>query len=186
MFVDRIRIMARAGKGGRGCVSFLRELHKPNGGPNGGDGGKGGSVILEVDHHLNNLAHIGYVPHQYAKNGENGQHKQMSGRNAPDLVLKVPPGTIISRLEVPPDSPEPEFDEFGAPLVPSSQRLLPIPTSGPSSKSSPTWSSPGSASSSARAATAGAATAISSRRSTRPPAVTKRAGPARTANISSS
>ncbi len=130
MFVDRIRIMARAGKGGRGCVSFLRELHRPNGGPDGGDGGKGGSVILEVDHHLNNLGHIGYIPHQYAKNGENGASKQMSGKNAKDLVLKVPPGTLVSRLETPPDSPEPEFDEFGSPLPPASQKLLPLPEVG--------------------------------------------------------
>jgi GTP-binding protein len=121
MFIDRIRILARAGKGGRGCVSFLRELHRPNGGPNGGDGGKGANIYLEVDPHLNNLAHLSYVPHQFAPNGQNGMSKQMAGRNAKDLILSVPPGTVVSRLDFDlppsgdPDNPTPP------------QKLLPIP-----------------------------------------------------------
>ncbi|MDE1172053.1 MAG: GTPase ObgE [Verrucomicrobium sp.] len=128
MFVDRVRILARAGKGGRGCVSFLRELHRPNGGPDGGDGGKGGNIVLEVDPHLNNLAHLSYKPHQFAPRGEHGASRQMAGKNAKDLVLKVPPGTIVSRLE----SPElgEEYDENGDPLPPPPEKLLPVPLPG--------------------------------------------------------
>lgn len=113
MFVDRVRIVARAGKGGRGMVSFLRELHRPNGGPDGGDGGKGGDVILRVDQHLNNMVHLDLSPHQFAKNGALGGSKSCTGKNAENLIIKVPQGTVVHRLSE-------ENDDSAA--------LLPIPT----------------------------------------------------------
>lgn len=103
MFVDRVRIVARAGKGGRGMVSFLRELHRPNGGPDGGDGGKGGDVILRVDQHLNNMVHLNLSPHQYAKNGNLGGSKACTGKNAEDFIIRVPQGTVVHRLTEPND-----------------------------------------------------------------------------------
>jgi len=99
MFVDRVRIWARAGKGGDGCCSFRREKFIPMGGPNGGDGGKGGDVVLEVDPHLNNLVHLRLSPHHYAPKGRNGEGSERTGKTGRDLVVKVPPGTQV--LEVP-------------------------------------------------------------------------------------
>lgn len=120
MFVDRVRIYGRAGKGGRGCVSFLRELHRPNGGPDGGDGGRGGDIILEVNPHRNNLNHLKHQPHQFAPNGENGNSKQCTGKNAKPLVIEVPPGTVVSRLS---GGPAPSVAEFED----TAEKLLPIP-----------------------------------------------------------
>src|SRR5438045_3837855 len=97
MFVDRIRIFAQAGNGGRGCVSFRREKFVPKGGPDGGDGGKGGDVILWADQHTDHLAGLFYEPVIKAKNGEHGQGKKMHGRNAPNKSVKVPVGTIVYR-----------------------------------------------------------------------------------------
>jgi GTP-binding protein len=98
MFVDRVRIVARAGNGGPGACSFLREKNMPDGGPDGGNGGRGGSVIVQVDPHVNNLIRYRYSPHQFAKNGQNGGKKQMSGRSGLDCIISVPPGTVISRI----------------------------------------------------------------------------------------
>jgi GTP-binding protein len=98
VFVDRVRIQARAGNGGRGCVSFRREKFVPRGGPDGGDGGKGGDIILQADGHTDNLASLYYEPLIKAKNGEHGQGKQMHGRGAPDKVVKVPVGTVVWNL----------------------------------------------------------------------------------------
>jgi GTP-binding protein len=98
MFVDRVRIVARAGNGGPGACSFLREKNMPDGGPDGGNGGRGGSVIVEVDPHVNNLIRYRYSPHQFAKNGQNGGKKQMSGRSGADCIITVPPGTVVSRI----------------------------------------------------------------------------------------
>ena len=98
MFVDRVRIQAQAGSGGRGCVSFRREKFVPRGGPDGGDGGKGGDIILRADEHTDNLASLYYEPLIRAKNGEHGQGKQMHGRGAPDKVVKVPVGTVVWNL----------------------------------------------------------------------------------------
>ncbi len=119
MFVDRVRILARAGKGGRGMCSFLRELHRPFGGPNGGDGGRGGDVILHVDSHLNNLVYLQLSPHQFAKPGALGGSKQCTGKNAPPLIIKVPAGTMVHRLS------EETTNDSGAllPIPPTSDEL---------------------------------------------------------------
>ena len=95
MFVDRIEIFAQAGKGGRGCVSFRREKFVPRGGPDGGDGGRGGDVILRADRHVDNLANLFYEPIVRAKNGAHGKGKRMTGRAGPDKIVRVPLGTIV-------------------------------------------------------------------------------------------
>jgi len=95
MFVDQIRIRAKAGDGGDGAVSFRREKFVPNGGPDGGDGGDGGSVILEADIHTDNLVALYYEPIIRAKSGAKGMGKQKHGKSAPDTVIKVPVGTIV-------------------------------------------------------------------------------------------
>ena len=99
MFVDRIKVHAKAGDGGRGCVSFRREKFVPKGGPDGGDGGKGGDIVLRADEHTDNLAALFYEPLIKAKSGAHGRGKQMHGRGAPDKVVKVPVGTIVWRDE---------------------------------------------------------------------------------------
>jgi GTP-binding protein len=98
MFVDRVRIVARAGHGGAGACSFLREKNRPEGGPDGGNGGSGGSVVLVVDANVNNLIKYRYSPHQFAKNGQNGGKTQKTGRSGEDCVVVVPPGTVVSRI----------------------------------------------------------------------------------------
>jgi len=95
MFADRAKIMIRSGKGGDGHVSFRRELYVPNGGPDGGDGGKGGDLIFEVDEGLNTLVDYRHKRKFSAEDGEQGGKKKCSGKNGKDLVLKVPQGTII-------------------------------------------------------------------------------------------
>src|SRR5438552_9673430 len=99
MFVDRIKVFAQAGSGGRGCVSFRREKFVPKGGPDGGDGGRGGDVVLLADQHVDNLSNLFYEPIIKAKNGGHGQGKKMHGRSAPAKIVKVPVGTIIYRLQ---------------------------------------------------------------------------------------
>src|SRR5947209_2049591 len=95
MFVDRIKVFAQAGSGGRGSVSFRREKFVPKGGPDGGDGGRGGDIILRADRHVDNLSSLFYEPLIKAKNGGHGMGKKMHGRSAPDKVVKVPVGTIV-------------------------------------------------------------------------------------------
>ncbi|HXA08643.1 MAG TPA: GTPase ObgE [Chthoniobacterales bacterium] len=99
MFVDRIKVVAKGGDGGRGCVSFRREKFVPRGGPDGGDGGKGGDVILRADEHTDNLASLFYEPLIKAKNGAHGMGKQMHGRGALAKVVKVPVGTVVHRID---------------------------------------------------------------------------------------
>src|SRR6516164_9259844 len=95
MFVDRVTIFVRGGDGGNGCLSFRHEKYAPRGGPNGGDGGSGGSVVLRaVDSH-SNLAHLSHQRHWKAPRGEHGQGSNCFGRNGEDLVIEVPPGTIV-------------------------------------------------------------------------------------------
>lgn len=99
MFVDRIKIFAQAGNGGRGCVSFRREKFVPKGGPDGGDGGRGGDVILRADRHVDNLANLFYEPIVKAKNGAHGMGKKMAGRAGADKIVKVPVGTVVYEAE---------------------------------------------------------------------------------------
>lgn len=98
MFVDHIRVFAKAGDGGDGCCSFRRESFVPRGGPDGGDGGRGGSVILRAETHQDNLTPFFYEPIIKAKNGERGQGRQCFGKAAPDKIVPVPVGTIVYRL----------------------------------------------------------------------------------------
>src|SRR5438270_6711074 len=99
MFVDRIKVFAQAGKGGRGSVSFRREKFVPEGGPDGGDGGRGGDVILRADRHVDNLSNLFYEPISKAKNGGHGMGKKMAGRAGADKVVKVPIGTLVWAAE---------------------------------------------------------------------------------------
>ena len=94
MFVDRVIVKLKAGNGGNGIVSFRREAHVPLGGPNGGDGGNGGSIIFEVDTNKSTLLDLRYNKKIIAKNGENGKSKKMHGASGEDIIIKVPQGTI--------------------------------------------------------------------------------------------
>ncbi len=95
MFADRAKIYIRSGKGGDGHVSFRRELYVPNGGPDGGDGGRGGDVIFEVDEGLNTLYDYRHKTKYSAQNGEEGGKRRCHGKDGEDIILKVPEGTII-------------------------------------------------------------------------------------------
>lgn len=95
MFVDRIRVFGQAGDGGRGCVSFRREKFVPKGGPDGGDGGRGGDIVLRADVHTDNLANMFYEPIIRGKSGQHGQGKKMHGRGAEPRTVKVPIGTVV-------------------------------------------------------------------------------------------
>ncbi len=98
MFVDQIRIHAKAGDGGNGCVSFRREKFVPRGGPNGGDGGGGGDIILKADVHTDNLVDFYYQPQLQAKRGGHGLGKNMYGRAGTSSLYKVPVGTMVYRI----------------------------------------------------------------------------------------
>lgn len=95
MFVDVVTIQVKAGDGGNGIVAFRREKYVPQGGPAGGDGGKGGDIVLEADEGLHTLLDLRYQKHFKAQRGENGRSKGQHGKSAPDLVIKVPAGTIV-------------------------------------------------------------------------------------------
>lgn len=99
MFLDQTVIDVKAGKGGNGMVAFRHEKYMPDGGPAGGDGGRGGDVILEVDEGLRTLMDFRYNRHFKAKAGENGMNKSMHGRGAEDLYVKVPQGTVVKDAE---------------------------------------------------------------------------------------
>ena len=99
MFIDEIKIYARAGHGGKGSVAFHREAFVPKGGPSGGNGGRGASVILQADHDLNNLIQQYYIPRLLAPDGEHGMGKGMDGHAGKDLIIKVPCGTLVWRLK---------------------------------------------------------------------------------------
>jgi GTPase len=99
MFVDRIKVFVQAGNGGRGCVSFRREKFVPKGGPDGGDGGRGGDVILRADRHVDNLANLFYEPIIKAKSGGHGKGKKMAGRAGANKIVKVPVGTVVWTAE---------------------------------------------------------------------------------------
>ncbi|MCX7963008.1 MAG: GTPase ObgE [Candidatus Sumerlaea chitinivorans] len=96
MFVDYAKIYLEAGDGGTGCVSFRREKYVPHGGPDGGDGGRGGHIYLVADPHVVTLLDFKYRPHYRAKRGQHGMGSNCSGRDAEDLYLHVPLGTVVS------------------------------------------------------------------------------------------
>ena len=98
-FVDEAKIYVRGGHGGAGCVSFRREKFVPKGGPDGGDGGKGGDVIIRADRSHHTLLDLKYQQHQFAKNGGHGSGNNRTGRSAEDLIVIVPPGTIVKDFE---------------------------------------------------------------------------------------
>lgn len=99
MFVDQAKIYIKAGDGGDGAVSFHREKYVAAGGPDGGDGGKGGDIVFVVDDNISNLIDFRYKRKYVAEKGQNGGGKNCSGRNAPDLVVKVPRGTIVKEIK---------------------------------------------------------------------------------------
>ncbi len=98
-FVDETSIEVSSGSGGAGCVSFRREKYVPKGGPDGGDGGMGGNVIFQVKTNLKTLSHIASKRKFHARNGEGGKGRRMHGKNGEDLILDVPPGTLIRDRE---------------------------------------------------------------------------------------
>lgn len=125
MFVDRVRILAKGGHGGRGGLSFFRAKHNAYGGPDGGSGGQGGDVILVVNPNLNNLVHLKYSPHQYAEDGRPGNRKQQTGRGGKDKVIEVPAGTAVRQIPLEDDQervkgdiqPMPEANDASLPMV---------------------------------------------------------------------
>ncbi len=119
MFVDEVDIRISAGDGGRGCVSFRREKFVPRGGPNGGDGGHGGSVFLVASPHLNTLVTYRFHPEFHAKRGGHGQGSNRHGSDGADLELQVPVGTVVYRIELPGAVPEQVAD-----LAAEGQRVL--------------------------------------------------------------
>lgn len=98
-FIDEVKISVRAGHGGAGCVSFRREKFIPKGGPDGGDGGKGGDVIFEVSASISTLLDLRHHPHQKAGRGAHGMGKDRHGANGKNLIIPVPPGTVIRDWE---------------------------------------------------------------------------------------
>lgn len=99
MFVDQVKVDVKAGNGGNGMVAFRREKYVPNGGPAGGDGGRGGNVVFKVDSGMNTLMDFRYHRKFKAKNGGGGANKSMTGRSADDLVIPVPEGTTVTNAE---------------------------------------------------------------------------------------
>jgi GTP-binding protein len=99
MFVDHVIVEVAAGRGGNGCTSFRREKYVPRGGPDGGDGGKGGDVIAEASDRLATLIDLHYRRHYKAKNGAHGQGKRKHGKSGEDTVIPVPPGTVVREID---------------------------------------------------------------------------------------
>ena len=99
MFIDSAKIMVKAGDGGNGSVSFHREKYIASGGPDGGDGGRGGNIVFQVDDNLSTLADFRYKRKYIAKKGEDGKAKRSSGKSAVDLIVRVPRGTLVRDAE---------------------------------------------------------------------------------------
>ena len=125
MFVDEVGIHVTAGDGGRGCLSFRREKFIPRGGPNGGDGGLGGSVYIVASAHKNTLIDFRYHPEFEAGSGRHGQGSNKTGHSAEDLEIRVPVGTLVFQ-KAPPDGTAPAGDwtELLADLTEEGQRVL--------------------------------------------------------------
>jgi len=115
VFIDQAKIFIKAGDGGDGIVAFRREKYTPDGGPAGGDGGQGGDVVFEVDEGLNTLTDFRYNSHFNADKGENGMSKGKHGKAAEDLVISIPPGTVIKNAET---------DEMVADLTEEGQQII--------------------------------------------------------------
>ena len=129
MFIDEIKVYAQAGHGGKGAIAFHREAYIPKGGPSGGNGGRGGSVILQADHDLNNLIGQFYQPRLIAKPGEGGMGKGMDGHAGKDVIIKVPCGTLVWRLPSAPKETEEAEEETGEdenPILKSSTGRRPL------------------------------------------------------------
>lgn len=95
MFIDEVKIRIKAGNGGNGCMAFRREKFVPRGGPSGGDGGRGGDIVLEASNHYNTLLHFRFNPEHTAERGRHGEGSNKKGREGDDIVLAVPVGTIV-------------------------------------------------------------------------------------------
>lgn len=115
MFIDKVKIEVKAGAGGDGAVAFRREKYEPAGGPAGGDGGHGGSIVLIADTGLHTLMDFRYKRHYRAERGENGRNKRQYGKKGEDLLLKVPVGTLIKDEET--DTVIHDMNEPGVPFV---------------------------------------------------------------------
>ena len=98
-FVDEVRIFVQAGHGGRGCVSFRRGKYVPRGGPDGGNGGKGGDIVFQADRHLATLLDFRYRPRHLAPKGGDGEGGNRTGRNGEDIIISVPVGTMIKNAD---------------------------------------------------------------------------------------
>ncbi len=98
-FIDRVKIYVKGGHGGPGCVAFRREAYVPRGGPSGGDGGKGGDVIIRADKQLGTLIDLKYQQNYWAKDGEQGRGKEQSGADAETIIVRVPVGTLVYETE---------------------------------------------------------------------------------------
>ncbi len=116
MFVDQVKILVQAGKGGDGCCSFRREKHIPRGGPDGGNGGPGGDVVLLATHNLSTLIDLRYQQHYRAENGQHGRGQDMTGKRGADCVIAVPRGTLVKDRET---------EEVLADLVEDGARYVP-------------------------------------------------------------
>ena len=99
MFVDRAKISIKSGKGGNGAVSFRHEIYIPKGGPDGGDGGKGGDIIFRADRNTNTLIDFRFTPILEAENGKNGSGQRAAGRSGKNLIVDVPLGTVVYRID---------------------------------------------------------------------------------------
>jgi GTP-binding protein len=99
VFIDRVEIRVRSGSGGNGCVSFRREKYIPRGGPDGGDGGRGGDVIIRVQPQMRTLLDLRYRRHYAAQNGRQGEGARKTGKSSPPVIIKVPPGTLVEDID---------------------------------------------------------------------------------------
>jgi len=115
LFIDRAKIYVKGGDGGNGVVAFRREKYVPRGGPSGGDGGRGGDVVLEVDSNLSTLMDFKYKVHYKAERGDHGQGSNKIGRSAENLIIRIPPGTVVK---------DPETGDVKADLVEQGQTFI--------------------------------------------------------------